>query len=145
NSLVGARRAMFRRDQVAEKDKRWLEAVPTDVSLDDNATGRIHHFLVPAKGWGSAVEAKEAKALAPEARDALRKWRSQVKSKPSRKQVDAYVELGARVERLWQLARRRLEIAEAESSRTIDVWGADDLPTGGGVSREQIEESLADE
>ena len=36
----------------------------------------IHHFLLPASGWGSAVEAKEAVALAPEAAVALKKWRS---------------------------------------------------------------------
>src|SRR5699024_2138943 len=42
---------------------------------------------------------------------------------------------------------RRLEIAEAEIRRHIDVWGADDdLPEAtGAVSREQIEAALHDE
>ena len=51
--------------------------------------------------------------------------------------------LGQRVEALWALAQRRLEIAESEIRRHIDVWGADDLPVGtGAVQREQIEASL---
>ena len=39
---------------------------------------------------------------------------------------------------------RRLQIAEQQIRRSIDVWEADDLPAGGAVTREQIEESLAD-
>ena len=70
NSLIGARRAVYTRAQV--NDKSWLKATPTDVPMTGmveemaNETtarqtdGRIHHFLLPASGWGSAVEAKEA-------------------------------------------------------------------------------------
>ena len=75
NSLIGARRAVYSRDQVTSK--AWLKTVPRDVPLsdmpDDVATaarcvaGSVHHFLLPAEGWGAAVDAKEAKALAPEA------------------------------------------------------------------------------
>ena len=123
NSLIGARRAVYTRAQV--NDKSWLKATPADVPLTgmveemaDGATarqtgGRIHHFLLPASGWGSAVEAKEAVALAPEAAAALKEWRKSIISKPSRKQVDALVELAHRVESLWQLTLRRLQIAEA--------------------------------
>ena len=75
NSLIGARRAVYSRAQV--NDKSWLKATPADVPLTDmveemadGATarqtgGRIHHFLLPANGWGAAVEAKEARELAP--------------------------------------------------------------------------------
>ena len=76
NSLIGARRAVYTRAQV--NDKSWLKATPTDVPMTgmveemgketvaQQTRGRIHHFLLPAEGWGSAVEAKEAVALAPE-------------------------------------------------------------------------------
>ena len=86
NSLIGARRAVYTRAQV--NDKSWLKATPTDVPLTgmvedmaDGVTarqtgGRIHHFLLPASGWGSAVEAKEARDLAPEAAAALKEWRT---------------------------------------------------------------------
>jgi hypothetical protein len=71
NSLIGARRTVYSAAQVA--DKTWLNAVPRDIPLtelgDDLREGRlgtglnggVHHFLLPAAGWGSAVEAKEAR------------------------------------------------------------------------------------
>ncbi|PTU57872.1 restriction endonuclease subunit M [Sphaerisporangium cinnabarinum] len=156
NSLIGARRAVYRRDQLAKK--AWLTAVPADVPLApsdaDRAAGRssslgdvggrIHHFLLPAAGWGSAVEAKEAKELAPEALARLKAWRKTVLVTPSKKQTDELVNLAHRVEALWDLAHQRLRIAEDQIRRSIDVWGADDLPVGGAVTREQIENALAD-
>lgn len=154
NSLIGARRAVFRRDLV--KDGTWHSVVPNDVPLsslaDDMAAGRlgtdvagkVHHFLLPAEGWGSAVDAKEAKALAPEAVDRLKTWRKSFRRKPTTAQVTALVDLSWRVEALWQIALRRLQVAEQEIRRAIPVWGTDDLPSGGAVQREQIEAALAD-
>jgi hypothetical protein len=151
NSLIGARRAVYRRSQVS--DKSWLGAVPRDMPLtslvEDIADERvaddgIHHFLLPADGWGAAVDAKEAAALVPDAVKKLKQWRGATKTKPSRQQVDALVELANRVETLWQIAYRRLAIAEQEARRSIPVWEAGELPAGGAVQREQIETSLAD-
>lgn len=153
NSLIGARRAVYRRAQVA--DKSWAGAVPvevpltslvTDIEADRVAADGIHHFLLPADGWGSAADAKEAAALAPhDAASVLKKWRGTTKNKPTKTQVDAYAELAHRVETLWQIAYRRLSIAELEIRRSIPVWGATGLPVGGAVEREQIEAALADQ
>jgi hypothetical protein len=151
NSLIGARRAVYRRSQVS--DKSWLVAVPRDVTLtslaEDIAAERvaedgIHHFLLPADGWGAAADAKEAAALVPDSAKRLKQWRGATKTKPSRHQVDALVELAHRVETLWQIAYRRLSIAEQEARRSIPVWEAEDLQVGGTVQREQIEAALAD-
>ncbi len=156
NSLIGARRAVYTRAQV--NDKSWLKVTPTDVpmagmveEMTNEATakqtnGRIHHFLLPASGWGSAVEVKEAKeavALAPDAVAALKKWRSSITAKPSKKQVDELVELAHRVEALWQLTLRRLQIAEAEARRDIPLWGQEDLGHTQAVTREEIEKTLS--
>lgn len=154
NSLIGARRAVYRRNQVS--DKSWLTAVPRDVpvkSVVDDLTasrvgtdidGGIHHFLLPADGWGAAADAKEAVPLAPDATKALKTWRGAIKSKPTKTQIDDLVELGHRVEVLWQFAYQRLSIAEQEVRRSIPVWEAGDLASGGHVQREQIEAALAD-
>ena len=152
NSLIGARRAVYLRSQIT--DKSWLSAVPQEVPLtslveDINAgrvaTDGIHHFLLPADGWGSVADAKEVAALAPNAAKNLKTWRSQSKTKPSKTQLDAYAELAHRVETLWQIAYRRLDIAEKQIHRRIPVWGAGELPVGGAVQREEIEKALADE
>lgn len=75
NSLVGARHALYAPDQLVKK--AWLTTPPTDVRLSDLAAavdtgtaldldGAIHHFLLPAQGWGSAVEVPKAvKDLVP--------------------------------------------------------------------------------
>jgi hypothetical protein len=156
NSLIGTRRAVYTRAQV--NDKSWLKATPTDVPLTgmvneiaEEATakqtdGRIHHFLLPADGWGSAVEAKEAKeiiALASDAVAALKKWHSSITAKPSKRQADELVELAHRVEALWQITLRRLQIAEAEARRGIPLWGRADPDHVQGVTREDIEKTLS--
>ena len=69
-------------------------------------------------------------------------------AKPTKKQVDALVDMGQRVETLWEFATRRLEIADSRSAAT-STSGADDVappqPTSDRlVTREEIEESLAD-
>ncbi len=152
NSLIGARRAVYTLAQV--NDKSWLNAMPAGMPLTgmvedmtDSVTarqtdGRIHHFLLPASGWGSAAEAKEAVALAPGTALALKAWRRAVVGKPSRKQTDALVELAHRVESLWQLTLRRLHIAEQEARRDIPLWGREHPEHIQAVTREQIELTL---
>ncbi|NKS01198.1 class I SAM-dependent DNA methyltransferase [Rhodococcus hoagii] len=145
NSLVGARRAVV--PSATVKAAGWITATPEDKpisGLGEDLRGAVHHFLLPADGWGSTVDAKEAKDLAPDALKRLKEWRKTLKLKLTAKQVTELSELARRVDRLWELALRRLEIAEAQIRRDIAVWGAEDLPVGGAVSRDAIEESLAD-
>ncbi|MFI1708156.1 type II restriction endonuclease subunit M [Streptomyces griseoruber] len=151
NSLIGARRSVYAAE--ALKRKAWLTTVPTDRPLRAGAeegqfqAGKeIHHFLLPAKGWGAVADAKQAKELAKDERDALAKWRTAVTSTPSAAQGKRLLALATRVERLWELARRRLIVSEREVRRQIDVWEVDpDQPlekASGDVSREQIESAL---
>lgn len=156
NSLIGARREFYTRDQVL--DKAWLKAAPERRAMSGlaqnmeqhkpfgEASGGIHHFLLPAGGWASTVEVpKDVRALADDQVKALKKWRTQVTGKPTAGQVELLQGLADRVETLWQISLRRLRIAEAESSRSISLWGRETQVAPHAVSREQIEESLADE
>jgi len=163
NSLIGARRAVYSRDQVTSKS--WLKDTPRDVPVsdlvDNIATGRlangtagaVHHFLLPAEGWGSTADAKEAKELAPEALARVKAWRRSITSKLTKKQLDQLVALTYRVETLWQFALRRLQIAEHEIRREIPLWGAAGSESAegaeqtraiGAVQRSEIEHKLAD-
>lgn len=164
NSLIGARRATYSRASL--NDKSWLKSAPQDAPLtglvaamnaerDDAAVvGRIHHFLLPADGWGAASEAKEVKDLAGDAQKVLKTWRNSVKNKPSKAQVDRLVNLGRRVESLWAISLRRLQVAEQEAKRTIDYFGKAELDPAGTnepgeahkpVTRADIETTLNDE
>lgn len=165
NSLIGSRRATYSRTAVS--DKSWLKSEPSDAPLtglveamaddsdDPQVVSRIHHFLLPAEGWGAAAEAKEVKDLVGEAQKDLQVWRSRIKAKPTKTQIDRLAALSGRVESLWKLALRRLQIAEAEARRDIDYFGKDGAapenqggaksdPRHEAVTREQIEASLND-
>ncbi|AJW38086.1 restriction /modification enzyme [Rhodococcus sp. B7740] len=149
NSLIGARRALIPSEQLTSRN--WMDATPVDVRFVDSAPGQpitgvkngIHHFLLPTSGWGSTVEANEARELAPEALADLKTWRKELKPKPTTEQLRKIRGLASRVETLWLLASKRLEIAEREIRRPIPVWGRDPEVLETLVSRDEIEKSLA--
>ena len=163
NSLVGARRALYSTSQL--KKRAWLSAAPVPeplsqvaAVLDDadaasrhriggalDVSGSIHHFLLPVKGWGSAVEVpKQVRDLVDAGRlKALKTWRRDITKALSTTQAKRLTALARRVEVLWEMTLRRLRVAEAEASRRIDLWGRvaqDDA--GSTVSREDIESYL---
>ena len=164
NSLVGARRALYSATQL--KKRAWLSAAPVAeplsqvaAVLDDadaasrhriggalDVSGSIHHFLLPAKGWGSAVEVpKQVRDLVDADRlKALKAWRKDITKALSTTQALRLTALARRVEVLWEMTLRRLRVAEAEASRRIDLWGRDAQEgSGSTVSREEIEAYLA--
>ncbi|PWU48056.1 restriction endonuclease [Micromonospora globispora] len=143
NSLIGGRRQTYTPKQLA--DKSWLTVAPKEQPFRHGPIdeGTIHHFLLPADGWGEVAGEKQARELAPVEAEKLRKWRTAMKHAPSAKgkasQVARLQALARRVEFLWGLVQRRLEISEREIRRHIPVWGADDLvPVDGAVPREKI-------
>ena len=164
NSLVGARRALYSTSQL--KKRAWLSAAPVAeplsqvaAVLDDadaasrhriggalDVSGSIHHFLLPAKGWGSAVEVpKQVRDLVDAGRlKALKTWRKEITKALSTTQSLRLTALARRVEVLWEMTLRRLRVAEAEASRRIDLWGREAQDDAGStVSREEIEAYLA--
>jgi hypothetical protein len=136
NSLIGAGRKTYTPQQLT--DKSWLKAAPAEHMFRDGdlPKGVVHHFLLPADGWGAVATNKEAKELAPEDSKRLGDWRKALHKTPSTKgrrgkkltQVQRLQALSGRVEYLWKLVLRRLEISEREIRRDIAVWGAGDLP-----------------
>ena len=155
NSLIGARRATYSPTQVEKK--QWLTAEPQDASMtalanavdgetgvDPSVRGRIHHFLLPAAGWGSAADAKELKSYVGEAQADLKAWRRSVTTKPTKTQVRRLTDLAERTERLWQISLVRMRIADDQVRRRIDVYGTEVITPANPVSRAVIEESFAD-
>ena len=162
NSLVGARRELYGVHEL--KGKKWLKLAPEPVSLAGLAdvlegkadastlpsvSARIHHFLLPAAGWGSAVDVpKSVRDLVdPEALAALKKWRTSVRVTPNKEQTQRLQNLAQRVETLWGIAIRRLMVAERDTSRSMTLWGqAEATATGaaGRATREDVEAFLND-
>ncbi|MBQ0978115.1 Eco57I restriction-modification methylase domain-containing protein [Micromonospora sp. M61] len=143
NSLIGAGRKTYGPKQLA--DKSWLTTAPKEQPFRDGPIdeGTIHHFLLPADGWGAVAGEKEARELAPAETARLKAWRTAMKRTPSTKgknsQVQRLQALARRVEFLWGLVQQRLDISEREIRRDIAVWGAEDLPpVTEAVPREEI-------
>ncbi|MFI6226166.1 class I SAM-dependent DNA methyltransferase [Micromonospora echinospora] len=143
NSLIGCGRKTYAPKQLA--DKSWLTTAPQEKPFRDGTidAGAIHHFLLPADGWGAVAGEKEARELAPTETAKLKAWRTAMKRTPSAKgknsQVMRLQALAGRVEFLWGLVQQRLAISEREIRRAIPVWGADDLPVvTEAVEREKI-------
>ncbi|MFM9591212.1 class I SAM-dependent DNA methyltransferase [Streptomyces scabiei] len=145
NSLIGGRREVYPPEKL--KKAAWLGTTPERFPLTEAANGlpvtvterttrsgsvqrvtenAVHHFLLPAKEWGAVAAEKEAKALAPEAARTLGNWRKMITRTPTAKQAERLQAAARRVEFLWELVVRRLEISERDISRRIDVWGAED-------------------
>lgn len=130
NSLIGAGRKVYDAAQLTKGT--WLKEAPEEIPFRDGEipSGKVHHFLVPAEGWGAVAGAKEAKNLAPEQAKQLAAWRKKMRAKVSDKgrktsQLKRLQALSKRTEYLWDLVVERLRISEDEISRAIDVWGAD--------------------
>ena len=85
NSLIGAGRRLYPPEKLAKGE--WLKSAPEDVpfSAGPIPAGHIHHFLLPAEGWGAVAGEKEAKELAPEDTKRLADWRKAIRKPPSPK------------------------------------------------------------
>ncbi|MFC6013012.1 Eco57I restriction-modification methylase domain-containing protein [Nocardia lasii] len=143
NSLIGARRAVYASSDLTKK--AWLKTIPRDIALGTDTEAGIHHFLLPAEGWGAVVDTTEAKTYAPEQRERLRLWRNDIRKSPSKEITRRLASLAQRVEALWAFTLRRLTIAESENRRDLYLWRKvpeDHVPV---VTREQIEAILHDE
>ena len=135
NSLIGAGRRLYAPGLLPKAT--WLKSAPEDVPFSTGSipSGHVHHFLLPAEGWGVVAGEKEARELAPQDTKRLNDWRKGIRKPPSPKkppgqkasQVQRLQDLSGRAEYLWSLVIDRLCISEREISRAIDVWGADDF------------------
>ena len=77
NSLIGARRAVYdvKRTSPTRRGSppcRSTSPCTTPPTASAPANGGVHHFLLPAAGWGAVADTAEAKTYAPEARERLR-------------------------------------------------------------------------
>jgi hypothetical protein len=148
NSLIGARRWVYEADRI--KKERIIGAqVPTKLpfrATEDGAEqplpdGAVHQFLLPSPGWGAVAgattEAKKlVEQLAGPQMEQLKAWKKSIQTKPKTtggkaSQLARLQAAAQRVEFLWKLVAKRMELSEQEIARTIDVWGVDDEESAG--------------
>ncbi|USX56245.1 class I SAM-dependent DNA methyltransferase [Lentzea sp. HUAS12] len=134
----------------------------------------VYQFLLPSPGWAAVAGATEAKEFADSEAHQLAAWKRGILQRPKRSTAHLNTKTGApkikdgkpqpearsqftrlrdaarRVEFLWALVVKRMEISEQAIARRIDVWGADPTDPEYGflrrpkhaVSKEQVFEDL---
>lgn len=131
NSLIGARREVFKASQLALKAKdpdSWLNAAPQALPMSAAwHSGQIWHFLLPDSGMASYAD-KEVKALYPEPIKAINDWRKAFTKPFDKDERERLERLSARVEELWQEHARQLREMRRKTSDPYDIFG---LPSQG--------------
>ncbi|WP_052375001.1 hypothetical protein [Actinomyces israelii] len=153
------KRPDHRRDDVLRRDANaaLVEAFLENEAADQQ-TACAPVASVGSAGAGTAITEAlfggeiQQIDLAEQARradeDRRRKAEKELRRRTVRRasQEERLIALAGRVERLWAIAARRLEVSEQEASRRIEVWGVPDALQAppSTVTRERIENALAD-
>ncbi|KPI14540.1 hypothetical protein OK006_3236 [Actinobacteria bacterium OK006] len=142
NSLIGARRWVYEAERI-KKERTIGAQTPTKLpfrAAGDGAEqllpdGAVHQFLLPTPGWGAVAGAsgdakKLVEQLAGTQLEHLKAWKNSIKAKPKTtggkgSQLARLQAAALRVEFLWNLVAKRMELSEQEIARTIDLWGTD--------------------
>ncbi|GAB3113522.1 hypothetical protein GCM10027160_17650 [Streptomyces calidiresistens] len=108
---------------------------PEDGAEQPLPDGAVHQFLLPTPGWGAVAGASgDAKKLVEQLAGPqvvkLKAWKTRIKAKPKTtggksSQLARLQAAASRVEFLWKLVAKRMELSEREIARTIEVWGSD--------------------
>lgn len=142
NSLVGARPAVYSDPEL--KSKNWTKHAGVQLPIGQDPDGTVFQFLLPRADWAAVQDHKEAKKYDLEACRNLKDWRASMLHSPSAKQKTRLKALSRQAAILWDVATRRLRIAEQEIHRSITLWGQEEQEKTPAVTREQVESSLRD-
>lgn len=122
NSLIGARRQVYRADDVKSGAYREKPPIPAPLGQPRPA-GSVYHWLLPDAGMAAFDGDKVIAELAPEAVKAIKTWRKGFTAKITADELALLQALSDRADALWavHLAERR-RILEA-TRQDIPVWG----------------------
>jgi hypothetical protein len=110
NSLIGARRAVYTRQQVENGDHKGKDAVPPRQlkPAESRKPGEIYHFLIFDPDMVPAHKEKIMRRFWPAACDAAKAWQKRnVAAKWTREQVESALNLCDRLDHHWQAYARR--------------------------------------
>ena len=133
NSLVGARRQVYRTDELRKcvaREKAWHNRAPDPVRRTASPTrppGTVYHFLAPDPEMANYCD-RFVKSLVPESVAKLRTWRRGF-CKPFEDGDAAELErLSDAADRLWALHVEQLAADREATEDDIGVWGREAAP-----------------
>ncbi len=143
NSLVGARRQVYRPSQLMTRRKPfWYEEAPERVPPQSLAGGAatqkharpkdaVYHFLVPDPGMADYTD-KVAKSLYPEDFERLRKWKREFCGPLDEIEVGILQRLSERVDVLWAEHTQQLARDRVATEDELDIWPQRKQPAADG-------------
>jgi hypothetical protein len=128
NSLIGARRQVFLRDQLSSDHREWLAAVPERVPVGtERASGQVWHFLVPDQGMADYTD-KAVKAMVPAEIKKIRDWRRDFCVRFQAADVHAVERLSEAVDGLWKKHTEDIRRLRQRTTPVFPVFGHEDDP-----------------
>ena len=130
NSLVGARRAVYRTDDLRKgvaKEKAWHNRAPDAVGRvpsPPRPEGTVYHFLAPDPGMANYSD-RFVKSLVPESFEKLGQWRRRFCKPFEDGEVKELERLSDAADRLWALHVEQLAVDREATEDDIGVWGRD--------------------
>lgn len=127
NSLIGARRQVYRRSQATQLKKgvaKCYEQEPERVPLgQDLPADAIFHFLLGDPGMANYAD-KVVKAMEPAAIAQISEWQKQfTKTELTAEQADYAVRLSQRINQLWESYAKDLGQIRDRTTDPLSVWG----------------------
>ncbi|HHQ4749963.1 TPA: hypothetical protein ACSP2Y_003027 [Aeromonas veronii] len=127
NSLIGARRQVFRKSELSykkQKDPSWLNSVPGELAMSEpRSPGQVFHFLLPDLAMASYSD-KTVKARYPDDIKALDSWRKGFCASITADEQVTLERISAKVDKLWQAHRQQLTHERAQTCDSHPVWPA---------------------
>jgi hypothetical protein len=128
NSLIGARRQVFHREDIESDNRAWLDTVPERVPVGQpRPEGRVWHFLLPDKGMADYTD-KAVKEMLPEEMKRIRKWRREFAKRFEPGDFSALERLSLAVDRLWQKHAADLRSVRTDTEHVFPIFGQESNP-----------------
>lgn len=127
NSLVGARRQVYRRKNVTGSKKqvaKWHEFDPERIPLGEALPkDGIFHFLLGDPGMANYTD-KVIKQLEPDAIQKINEWQKEFcKAELTSEQADYAVVLSQRIAKLWESYAQDLAKIRQRTTDSLTIWG----------------------
>ena len=127
NSLIGARRQVYRRKQVTGLKKgagKWHESEPERIPLGQALPkDAIFHFLLGDPGMANYTD-KVIKEMEPEAIRQIGEWQKGfAKAELTAEQADYAIRLSQRMHELWESYAKELAKLRKRTTDPLVVWG----------------------
>jgi hypothetical protein len=144
NSLIGARRQVFTREQAAGRERAWLEAVPERVKPgEQRPEGSVYHFLLPDSGMANYTD-RAVKQMTGDATKRIGQWRREFTAHFDAGDMRALERLSTAADKLWKKQAEDLLSIRSRTAPAFAIFGQEENPAfrarGAGSTTEQRNE-----